>query len=206
MTLNVLGISTSPRKGGNSDLLLQRALVGAASTGAVTEHLHLSDYKIKPCMECNSCYTTGRCVINDDYQQVLQKILDTDRLIFATPIFYMSVCAQAKMLIDRGQCMWATKHILKNNLFADTSDRRAMIIAVGGSKSIKQFDSVRWTMKTYFDSVGFRYVTGLFIDNVDAAGTIGKHPNAYTEAFRVGKLLATADTPPPLKPVEVELI
>ncbi len=205
MTINVLGISTSPRAGGNSDLLLRKAMAGAAEAGAATEYLRLADYKFGPCMECNSCYATGRCVLNDDYPQILQKILDTDRLIFASPIFYMSVCAQAKMLIDRAQCLWADRHILGRDIFLQQQDRRAMVIAVGGSKSIKQFESVRLTMKTYFDSLQFRYTAGLYVNNVDTAGAVERHPKALEEVFRLGKLLASENTPLPVKPVEVEL-
>jgi multimeric flavodoxin WrbA len=100
MDVKVLGISTSPRIKGNSDLLLRQALAGAKSAGASTEYVRLADYKIGPCIECNDCYTTGRCSVQDDYQQLLSGILDADRLIFATPVFFMTVCAQAKTLID----------------------------------------------------------------------------------------------------------
>ena len=130
MKINVLGISTSPRLNGNSDLLLKKALAGADSTGAITEYIRLADYNIKPCIECNLCYTTGKCVINDDYQKLLEKLQKTDRLIFSTPIFFMNVCAQAKILIDRGQCLWVQKYILKKKLIGPEPDRIAMVIAV----------------------------------------------------------------------------
>jgi len=111
--MKVLGISTSPRIRGNSDLLLREALAGAESTGAQVEYVNLGSYKIGPCIECNACLTTGQCRVQDDYQSMLKKILDADRLVFATPVFFMSVCAQAKNLIDRGQCLWAHKYVLK---------------------------------------------------------------------------------------------
>ena len=140
--MKVLGISTSPRCDGNSDLLLQQALGGAESAGAEVEYIRLSDFEVGPCIECNSCFETGFCVIKDDYQQLLQKMLNADGLIFATPVFFMSVCAQAKMLIDRGQCLWAAKYVLKKSTIGEREDRRAMVIAVGGSKSKKQFDCI----------------------------------------------------------------
>ena len=107
MAVRVLGISTSPRARSNSDALLRRALDGAESTGAEVEYLRLADFNIGPCIECNACYKTGVCAVRDDYQKVLSKMTEADRLVFATPVFFMSVCAQAKMLIDRGQCLWA---------------------------------------------------------------------------------------------------
>ena len=107
--MKVIGISTSPRQKSNSDILLRQALAGADSVGAKTEYLRLQGLNISPCTECGDCYSTGECVIRDDFQMVLSKMLEADRLVFATPIFFMSVCAQAKILIDRCQCLWAQK-------------------------------------------------------------------------------------------------
>jgi len=206
MTVKVLGISASPRVKGNSDLLLRQALAGAKSAGADVEYIRLSDYKIAPCLECNLCHTTGKCVVQDDYQQLLAKMLNAGRVIFATPIFFMGLCAQAKTLIDRGQCLWAQKYLLKKELITPERDRRAMVIAVGGSKSTKMFESIRTTMTSYFDSLQMHYVSNLFINKINALGEIEKHPSALKEAFRLGKELTIADTPPPKKPIDTELI
>jgi multimeric flavodoxin WrbA len=205
MTLKVLGISTSPRLKGNSDLLLREALAGAESAGAQVEYLRVADLNIAPCVECNCCYSTGRCRVQDDYQQVLQKMLDADRLIFATPVFFATVCTQAKMLIDRGQCLWANKYVLKKPLFEHgPRDRRALVIAVGGSKGKKQFESIRLTMKSYFDALDVKYVASLFVNRVDVRGAIMQHPSALKEAFRLGNELVTVETPSD-KPVDIQL-
>jgi multimeric flavodoxin WrbA len=205
MNIKVLGISTSPRIKGNSDLLLRRALAGAESTGANTEYLRLPDYKVSPCIECNACYATGLCKVQDDYQQLLKKILSADCIIFATPIFFMTVCAQAKMFIDRCQCLWAHKYVLKKELITPGHNRRAMVIAVGGSRSKKQFECVRLTMKSYFDSLQVRYAANLFVNKIDALGDIEKHPSALNEAYRLGSLLAATDSPSPQKSIDIEL-
>jgi multimeric flavodoxin WrbA len=205
MIIKTLGISTSPRMHGNSDILLREALSGAESAGAKTEYIHLSDYDIAPCIECNACYSIGNCKIQDDFQQLLKKVLDADRLIFATPVFFMTLCAQAKILIDRSQCLWAYKYILNKQLFSSERDRRAMVIAVGGSKSKKQFESIQLTMKSYFDVLDTNYSTNLFISKIDDFGEINEHPTALKEAFRLGKELITAESPPPQKPINVEL-
>ncbi|MHC4474419.1 MAG: flavodoxin family protein [Planctomycetota bacterium] len=203
--MKVIGISASPRMGGNSDTLLRQALAGAESAGAEAEYVRLCDYSIAPCVECNSCYKTGVCRVADDYQTLSAKMIEADRLIFATPIFFMSVCSQAKMLIDRCQCLWAHKYVLKEPLITSGRDRRAMVIAVGGTKSKKMFESIRLTMKYWLDVLDMHYVASLFVNNVDDLGDIKKHPAAIDEAFRLGKELATAATPPPEKPVNVEL-
>jgi len=204
MVANVFGISTSPRRKGNSDLLLREALTGAESAGAKIEYVRLADYKVGPCIECNACFKTGECAVKDDYQQLLEKILKADGLIFATPIFFMGVCAQAKNLIDRGQCLWAAKYILKREIVPSGSARRGMVIAVGGSKSKKQFECVRLTMVSYFDSLQISYASNLFVGQVDSLGDIKKHTSALQEAHKLGSELVTVETPP-LKPVNVEL-
>jgi hypothetical protein len=79
-----------------------------------------------------------------------------------------------------------------------------MVIAVGGSKSIKMFDCIRLTMKFYFDTLEMRYVANLFVNKVSDAGQIQKHPLALKEAFRLGKELITAPAPPE-KPIDIEL-
>jgi multimeric flavodoxin WrbA len=204
MTIKVLGLSTSPRENSNSDLLLRQALAGAQSAGASVEYIRLSDLNIAPCRECNWCYTTGACRIQDDYQMLSGKLLNTDRFIFATPIFFMNVCAQAKALIDRSQCHWANKYILKKQLITGRQDRRAMVITVGGSKSTKMFDCIRLTMKFYFDVLEMKYAANLFVNKVSDASQIQKHPSALKEAFRLGKELITAPAPPE-KPIDIEL-
>ena len=205
MNLKVLGISTSPRTKGNSDLLLRQALAGAESVGAQIEYIHLVDHNIGPCIECNACYKTGKCKLEDDYQQLLEKLIHTDRLIFATPIFFMTVCAQAKMLIDRGQCLWAHQYVLKKELFNPERDRRAMVIAVGGSKGIKQFDSIRRTMKAYFDALQIQYSAGLYVNQVENRDDVEKHPSALKEAFRLGSVLVDSENPVQQKPIDIEL-
>jgi len=205
VSIKVLGISTSPRLNANSDLLLRQALAGSEAAGAETEYIRLRDLNIAPCIECNSCYKKGVCVVEDDYQMLSSKILEADRLIFATPIFFMTFCAQAKTLIDRCQCLWAHKYVLKQPLITTGRDRRAMVIAVGGTRSKKMFDCVRLTFKYFLDVLEMNYAANLFVNKVDAPGQIKQHPTAMDEAFRLGRELVLTDSPPPEKPINIEL-
>ena len=205
MSVKVLGISTSPRVDGNSDLLLRQALAGAESAGAEIEYIRLCDLNIVPCIECNSCYKKGTCSVDDDYQMLSSKMLEAERLIFATPIFFMTVCAQAKALIDRCQCLWAHKYVLKKPLITTGRDRRAMVIAVGGTKSKKMFESIRLTAKYFLDVLEMNYAINLFVNKIDDPGQIKQHPSAMDEAYRLGRELVSTDTPPPEKPINVEL-
>jgi len=212
MALKVLGISASPRVGGNTDILLAEALRGAAEAGsagakpgAEVETIFLRDLTIGPCTECYACARTGVCRIEDDYQKVFAKMLEADRLVFATPIFFMAVSAQAKLLIDRCQCLWSRKYLLKQPLFPDgPRQRRALVIAVGATRSKKMFESVRLTMKYFFDAAEFGYAANLFINQVDAAGAVRSVPQALSEALRLGRALV-AETAMPPQPETVEL-
>lgn len=204
--LTVLGISTTPRPRGNSDVLLRQALEGAEQAGGQVEYLTLRDYDFSPCVECNACYRTGVCRIQDDYQAIFPKMLSADRLIFATPVFFMAVCAPGKMLIDRCQCLWSRKYVLKQPLWGtETRDRRGAVIAVGGSRSKLMFKSIALTMKYYFDVLDVAYVANLFVNRVDARGEAEKHAEAMAEAARLGRELVEQTGPPPKHSVDVEL-
>jgi len=206
MSVKVVGISASPRRNSNSELLLGRALAGAEAAGADIEIIRLSDFQIGPCIECNRCYKDGRCWVEDDFQLILAKILEADRLIFATPIFFMTVCAHGKLLIDRCQCLWAQKNVLNKPLdVVGGRHRKAMVIAVGGSKSKKMFESIRLTMKYYLDVIEMQYWANLFVNKIEAAGQINKHPSALKEAFRLGGRLVVGTEPAGKKPIEVVL-
>ncbi len=206
MALRTLGISTSPRLNGNTDLLLRRALLGAEQAGSQTEYLRLCDYELNGCTECGACNTTGVCPIHDDYDQILQKMLAADRLIFATPVFFMTVCAQAKLLIDRGQCLWMRKTVPAKPLFEPARDRRGMIIAAGGSRSRKQFDCVGRSIGCFFDCLEVRHASSLFVNRVDEMGAVLKRQDALAEALRLGQELAGSEEPIPEKPVRVDLL
>ena len=133
-------------------------------------------------------------------------MLEADRIILATPIFFMTVCSQAKVLIDRFQCLWSRKYVLKQPLFSETNtDRRALIIAVGGSKSKKMFESVTWTMKYFLDVLEMRYFANLYVNGIDDKGDILSHPSAMSEAYRLGGELVSSERPVSKKPLNVEL-
>ncbi len=206
MSLRVLGVSTSPRVKGNSDLLLHEALIGASAAGAVVEYRSLRALDIGGCQVCNYCWEHGTCRIEDDFQRIFPKLLEVDRLIFATPIFFMSVCGQGKLLIDRCQCLWARKYVLKQPASPDaTWHRRAMVIAVGGTKGTKMFDCVRLIMKYWLNALDMDYALNLFVNQVDTRGAIVKHPSAMKEAFRLGGELVSADKMVSEESVDVEL-
>ncbi len=197
MSRRVLGIACSPRAGGNSDRVLEKALAGAESAGAAVELIALRNLEIVPCEECDACLTSGECPLDDDFPRVLEKLLACDCLIVATPVFFMSITAYAKALIERCQCLWARKYVLRQLLFPDQQrDRRAMLISVAGTKSKQMFECITLTVKYWLDVLEMKHVSSLFVNQVDAKGDILKHPSALEEALRMGQSLVTAPQPP----------
>jgi len=99
--MKVLGIVCSPRRGGNTEVMVRTALEKAQQRGAETELISLAGKTISPCDACFSCEKTGKCHIKDDMQYIYHKLLEADGVIFGTPVYFWNVTAQAKALIDR---------------------------------------------------------------------------------------------------------
>lgn len=101
MTKKVLIISASPRKGGNSDLLCDQFLLGAKEAGHNVEKIFLRDHKINYCLGCGVCNNTHKCVQKDDMKALLDKMVEADVIVLATPVYFYTMDAQLKTFIDR---------------------------------------------------------------------------------------------------------
>lgn len=102
MAKKVLVIVSSPRKGGNSELLCDRFISGAEEAGHHVEKICLRGKKIAPCIACEACLNNGGvCVQKDDMGEILEKLIAADVIVLSTPVYYYSICAQLKIMIDR---------------------------------------------------------------------------------------------------------
>lgn len=188
--MKVLGIFASPRKGGNTELLLEELLKGAEKAGASVERLYLSDFTITPCKECHGCDHTGNCVILDDMEKIYPKLVEADAIVLASPIFFYGVTAWAKALIDRSQALWVRKYLLKDPSFGrEGKKRKGFFISVGATKGMKVFDGAVLTVKYFFDVLNAEYAGELLFKEVEAKGDILKHPEALQQAFEAGRRL-----------------
>jgi len=103
----VLILSGSPRKGGNSDVLCDQFAKGALDAGNEVEKIRVAEKKVAPCTGCYFCRNSGgRCALNDDMADILQKIIDCDVLVLSSPVYFYSICAQLKAVIDRTVARW----------------------------------------------------------------------------------------------------
>jgi multimeric flavodoxin WrbA len=188
--VRVLGIAGSPRRGGNTDLLLAEVLRGAESRGAEVKTIFLNKLKITPCQHCDACFEEGVCRIKDDMQMVYKELEKADRIVLASPVQFMGVSAQAKAMIDRCQALWARKYVLKIPPLGDRRLRKGLFIAVGGMKLAKLFEPSLAIVKALFKVLDVEYAGDLLFSGVDEKGAIKKHPTALKQAFAAGQKLA----------------
>jgi multimeric flavodoxin WrbA len=186
--LKVLGIMGSPRIKGNTDLLLDEALRGAESQGAEVEKILADRLKITPCKEYYACLKDGNCSIKDDMDDVYAKLLAADAIIIASPMFFYTVSAQLMVLISRCQALWARKYVLKS---LDIPQKKGAFIAVGATRGEKLFDGPKLTIKYFFQAINTKYTDELLIRGIDKKGDIKDHPTALSDAYELGRRLAT---------------
>jgi multimeric flavodoxin WrbA len=190
--VKVLGIFGSPRRGGNTEILLEETLKGAEKEGASIERLYLGDLTITPCKECHGCEDTGKCILLDDMEKIYPKLLEADVVILASPIFFYGVTAWAKALIDRSQALWARKYLLKDpSLGREGKKRKGFFISVGATKGPKVFDGAILTVKYFFDVLNAEYAGELVFRGVEAKGDILKHPEVLQKAVEAGRKLVS---------------
>lgn len=101
MSKNILVLSGSPRKGGNSDILCDQFVMGAKESGNEVEKIFINNKKIGYCTGCYACEKTGKCAQKDDMADILEKMIKADVIVMATPVYFYSLDAQMKTLIDR---------------------------------------------------------------------------------------------------------
>lgn len=181
MKKKVVVISSSPRRNGNSEILVDRFIEGAKSAGHDVEKVVLSQYKMNPCIACEYCRKhENQCVQNDDANEVIDKIINSDVFVFATPIYFYSLSAQLKILIDR---MFAREYEIRES----KNRKQAYLILTSGTKDIEQtvgtVESFRGFIKVLrtVDEGGIIYGLGAFLKG-DAT-----HHEAYEKAYEEGK-------------------
>lgn len=176
MSKKVLILSGSPRKEGNSDLLCNEFMKGAMEAGHEVEKIRVQEKNIGYCMGCYACKNTGICAIKDDMAEILQKMIDCDVMVLASPVYFYSIDAQLKALIDRSVARWTE---VKNKEFY------YIVTAADGEKEAAQ--TTIDCFRGYADCVsgakemGIIYGMGAY-EKGEIIGT-----KAMTDAYTMGK-------------------
>lgn len=176
MAKKVLILSGSPRKGGNSDLLCDEFMKGAVSAGHEVEKIRVREKKVACCIACYACRNTGKCAIKDDMAEIMQKMIDCDVMVLASPVYFYSIDAQLKAVIDRSVCRWT-----------EVKNKEMYYIMTAADEEKSSMDTTLACFRGYADCVegavekGILYGTGVY-----QAGEV-KDKKYMQEAYEMGK-------------------
>lgn len=177
MHKKVLIISTSPRRGGNSDSLADAFAQGAREAGHAVEQISLSDKTIGFCKGCLVCQKTQRCVIRDDADSIAQNMLTADVLVFSTPIYYYGMCGQMKTMLDRANPLYSSEYQF----------RELYLLACAAEDEASTVEGTVRGLQGWIDCFEKAHLAGtVFAGGVSAVGDIKGHP-ALQKAYEMGK-------------------
>ena len=196
--MKVIAFLGSPRKDGNTELLLSEAIKGIVASGDSTgreisgsavQVFNLNLMKISPCQDCGGCDETGKCIVEDEMSQIYNAIRTADRIILASPVFFSGLSAQAKIMIDRCQAFWCEKYLLKKPIPEGKFGRKGLLLLVGGMEKEDGIKCSEATAKAFFRTISVPEHKTLSFLGVDAKGAILKHPSALKDAYEAGREL-----------------
>jgi multimeric flavodoxin WrbA len=186
--LNILGIYGSPRKGGNSEILLDIVLDELKKTKTKIKTIRAASLKVSGCLACGKCDQTGVCVIEDKMTDIYPLFDWAKMIIVATPVFFYGVPAQLKAIIDRAQAHWSRRQLTKpKKEQKNYNSGDGYLIAVGGTKGKNLFEGIELTAKYFYDALDMNYRGGIFFRRVDEKGAIMNHPTAIQDARKLAK-------------------
>ncbi len=173
----VMIISSTPRRGGNSEVLANEFAKGAIYAGNEVEIVTLRDYHLNYCVACYSCAETGKCIIGDGMNEIAEKLISADVIVFATPVYFYSMSGQLKVFIDR---LVPTYTKIKADIYmiATQMDKDAKMID-------NVFEAIRGCTRDCFENCqekGVLYGAGL-----NEVGDAVKYKGYMTDAYNMGK-------------------
>ncbi len=185
----IVAVAGSPRRGGNTETLLQAAVQGATEEGAQVEWVRPNLMKFVACQHCGGCSATGVCVVQDDMQAVYALIERMDGMILASPIYFGSVTAQVKALIDRAQALWVRKYLLHRPLSEDGKPRPLLFLSALGGRSRGHIRAARTVVRAFLNTWDGEYQELIF-PRIDLEGEITEHWTALPQAHAAGQEMA----------------
>ncbi|UCE91325.1 MAG: flavodoxin family protein [Methanobacteriota archaeon] len=190
MAKKVLGILGSPRLEGNTADLLEAALEGARSAGAKTERLALARLSIDACIECRRCDMNAECAVKtDDMQEIYSRIRKVDAMVLASPIFFMSVSAQTKAMIDRCQSYWVERYIHRRRAYEGRERPKGLFVACAGSSREMIFDPAKHVVKAFFAAIDYQYAGEVLLGFTDDPDLAPRKETAIEQARLAGESL-----------------
>jgi len=183
----LLAISSTPRRGGNSEAALHSFCRAAEENNISVEIVRLQELRLEPCRGCERCEADGICIIKDRMVPLYQKVAAVDGLVLATPIYFGSLAAQLKIFMDRFQCWWQAKYRLKKP-FVELAQNKAGFVLCTGALHRKDFgDNVEAVSRVFFHSINYHFGGFLCLQGLDRKGEIEKDTAALLAAYEAGK-------------------
>ena len=174
--MKILILAGSPRKGGNTELLVAAFVEGASQKHHV-EVVSVHDYKVNPCMGCNACFKNeaNACVQNDDMSLIYEKMSRADMLVIASPVYFYGLSAQLKAVVDRF-----------HNPIRDTFRLKRMALLLVGAATLPElFDSILAQYRLCLNFFKLEDAGRVLVRGVKDKGDI-RNADALHEAFHLG--------------------
>ena len=191
----VVAVYGSPRRGGNTDLLMNCFLEGLSKykednpgwkKTVKLEKIFVNELKISPCRECRHCSIKGECIVDDQMQQIYPKMESCNLLAIASPVFFTTVSGYLKAFIDRFQKYWALKYELDKKTIK-ISDRKGILFSCAGSKPVNIFDCTKKVVRSLFDVLYISYFADFCFNSIDFKGDVEKNPDIMDMVHNFGK-------------------
>lgn len=176
LLMKVTALVGSPRKGGNTDLLVDKILEGAKNAGASTRKIYLYDQMILPCADCRKCFKDLKCRENDDMQKIYQEIDDSDAIIFGTPIYWYTMSAVMKLLVDR-----LRPYTVNNKL----KGKRAVLVIPSDEGPEACKDLLKLFVQI-FNNLGMQLMDSLCV-KAHERGAVEKQLESMEKAYKIGE-------------------
>jgi multimeric flavodoxin WrbA/ActR/RegA family two-component response regulator len=185
-SLRFLGICGSPRRGGNSELLLDQALKGAEDAGAQVRKLNVTELNISSCKGCGKCHEGpgASCQQQDDMQLVLNELRNCDCLVVSSPLYFSGLPGPMKSFVDRTNPLWAERFLFG----AQKSSRVRMgkFISTAGQVNANFRNSIS-EIRALFNTIGIEYLGEVLVSGVERKGDVLNREDALREAYEAGR-------------------
>ncbi|WP_160723499.1 flavodoxin family protein [Isachenkonia alkalipeptolytica] len=201
--MKVLAILGSPIRRRNNEFLLNKVIQGLEDhipkdETVEVDFVSVQSLKVSPCIACDRCTRIKGCVFQDDMSYLYKAFNDSDVILFSSPLYFNSVSAQAKAIIDRCQAIFSSKYVLKDPMIDRNRKRLGLFISTAGvdmNDDTELFKGTLPVMDLFFRSINTEYVGNLFIGNVDRVKT-SDNPEASHAAREWGRRLVNSYSNP----------
>jgi multimeric flavodoxin WrbA len=185
----LVGIYGSPRKAGNTDLMLDAFLKGAKAAGCEINKLYVRELEIRGCLGCGHCDKAGMCIQKDDMQRVYPLLEQAQHIVVASPIYFYGITAQLKLLVDRAQALYMKRELAQKEgkIVSEGPQRKGFLLLAGATRGKRLFECSILTIKYFFDALGVDYSGELCFKEIDERGAVLQHPEAIEQCRMAGR-------------------